>query len=302
MERKITVTAVNTPGSHLGYLGCLCDSGSEIYAAGGSYHKPTLLRSDDRGASWKLLPRVSAAGLREAFVAGDRLFVVGESGFIGTSTDRGETFTVAGNTTSGCLYRIVEHAGTFWVCADDGLLLASGDGVAWERRQTTSTGRILDLAVVDGTLYFLDTTGMIFRHAGETWEPLSLRAKRPLTQLIVTSKGTWLASGDGGGIFRSTDKGFTWKASDTGTSSDLEGLIEHKGSIVAVGDGGTVLFSDDDGVSFAVERTKMEKHLWSIIAVDGALLVGGDNGAIWRMALEVGTQPVAGVPFIPLSL
>lgn len=302
MERKIAVTAVNTAGSHLGYLGCICDSGSAVYAAGGSYHKPTLLRSDDRGASWKLLPKLPAAGLREAYVAGDRLFVVGESGFIGTSTDRGETFTVAKTTVAGCLYRIVEHQGTFWVCADDGVLLASGDGMTWERRQTTSTGRILDLVVAGGTLHFLDTAGMIFRDAGETWEPLSLRAKRPLTQLIVTSKGTWLVTGDGGGIFRSTDNGFTWKTIDTGTSSDLEGLIEHKGSIVAIGDGGTVLFSDDDGVSFAVERTKMEKHLWSIISVDGALLVGGDNGAIWRMVLEVGTQPVAGVPFIPLTL
>ncbi|MFT3697892.1 MAG: hypothetical protein QM831_32430 [Kofleriaceae bacterium] len=303
MERKIAVTQVNASGSHLGYLGCLHDTGSAVFACGGTYHKATILRSDDRGASWRVMPKVSVGGLREMLQVGDRLFVVGETGYIGVSTDGAETFTNLTTGTSACLYRITQHDGKLWVCADGGLLLMSSDGGrTFQKVQTTGSGRILDIFVVDGTLFFLDTTGMIFKHTGETWEPLSLRAKRPLTQMIVTAKGTWLATGDAGGIFRSTDKGFSWKVIDPGSKSDLEAVIEHRGLIIAIGDAGAVLISEDDGASFAPEKTSMTGHLWSLAAIDNTLVIGGEAGAIWRMVVETGTQPVAGVPFIPINL
>ncbi|HEY0250600.1 MAG TPA: hypothetical protein VGC41_03695 [Kofleriaceae bacterium] len=303
MERKIAVTAVNAPNAAFGYLGSMLEGAGALYACGGTYNKATILRSTDRGATWKSIAKPASPGLRQLTQVGDRLWIVGEYGCIAYSTDRGETWTKTASPATTCLYRLVDHEGKLWACGDGGLIVVSHDhGETFEPLQTTSTGRILDLFVVDGTLFFLDTTGMIFKQNGDAFEPVSLRAKRPLTEMIVTAKGTWLASGDAGGIFRSTDKGFSWKPIDTKTKSDLEAIIEHKGLVIAVGDAGTVLVSEDDGVSFAPEKTAMTNHLWSILPVDNALFVSGDAGAVWRVVIETGTQPVAGVPFIPLSL
>jgi photosystem II stability/assembly factor-like uncharacterized protein len=97
--------------------------------------------------------------------------------------------------------------------------------------------------------------GLILKtiNGGESWEltrePDSLCSD--LFDILITSQGTLLASGDHGMIIRSTDEGLNWQKvifPDAGRLYDL--ALIPGGGVSAAGENGQVLVSYDDGISW----------------------------------------------------
>lgn len=281
---EIRTRMSNGSDGELGYLGCLLVDGDRVYAAGGTYHHPTLLVTDDGGQDWRRLSHPPTPGLRSLIKHGNALYLTGEYGMLAVSVDSGLTWTRLPVDTDTCLFDIARAPdGTWWIAGDDGVILKSTDGIAYEEVAVEDAGRSLSVHVIDGAVYVLGYDGGLRKWNGSTFDKTIVEEDTPLTDLIVTKAGTWILTGDGGMVFRSTDRGDSWDVVELETASDLEALIETPKGILIVGDDNTLLFSDDDGTSFVEVENEMECHLWSIVAYGTGYLVAGDEGAIWTL-------------------
>ncbi len=282
-----------------GYLGSLVADGDRVWAAGGTYHKPTLFFSEDRGQTfthWNTPPGVP--GLRDVHVEGDAVWVVGEWGGIARSHDRGATWIRLkrpsnSNPVGGaCLYSIMRGVDRrLWILGDAGLILrgrtTKPNVATFETVANLSKERLLYMFVDGATTWILDSGGMLQRRSSAgTFEEVPLKAMRnprPLCALARTPRKTLLLLGDGGLILRSTTDGASWKKISIDSRHNLEKLIVTRYGIFVVGGAGSLLVSHDDGQSFQGLDTKVEAHLWSVLELDGDLLLGGESGKLWRV-------------------
>lgn len=275
------------PNSRYGYLGDVFVDGDRIYACGGTYHKPTLLVSDDHAQSWRPLSTPLTPGLRTITKQSNALYLCGEYGTLGVSVDSALTWTTIPVPTSTCLFEVARGPdGSFWICGDEGTILRSTDGVGFTSVEVESGTRFLGVRVVDDIVHILGYDGTLRRWTGSEFTTITVDEDTPLTDLVVTKAGSWLISADGGNVFRSTDRGQTWEASAVPTSNDLEAMHVVELGIMVVGNGGTLLFSDDDGQTFTQVPTDMTGHLWTIVPFHSTYLVSGDEGAIWTLDIS----------------
>ena len=299
---KMTAKLVNKPDDdELGYMGCLLAAGERIYACGGTYQKATILVSNDGGATFTRCATPATSGLRELSLVDGTLYVCGEYGTLAASVDHALTWTPLAIDTQTCLFRLhIASDGTWWVIGDEGNVFRSRDGKAYDRVDTDWDTRLLDITTIEGVTYILGYDGTIRKWTGSSLEALSLDAEQPLTQLLVTRAGTWIAIGDEATLFRSEDAGKTFTKIDVPTDAELEAIVElgAPGGLLVVGSDGCVLWSDDDGKTWARATTDMEGHLWSIAPLAGGVLIGGDDGAIYKLAISE-TATMTGETDIP---
>jgi photosystem II stability/assembly factor-like uncharacterized protein len=262
--------------------------GDRVWAVGGTYHKPTCLYSHDAGRSFVAWATPAVPGLRDAHLEGDVVWVVGEYGTIATTpASDGETWTrVKVPAAQSCLYTIVpDHRGRLLITGDAGLVLRRA-GKRFVKVPTRSKARILNACTEAGCTWLLDSAGMLQRSSAKGFEEVPLaamRAKRPLTMLARTRRGTLIVIGDGGLVLRSVNDGASWKKVPIDSRVDLEWILVTRLGIFVIGDHGSLLVSHDDGRSFQGFSSELSGHLWSIAEVGDGLLVGGEAGQIWRI-------------------
>lgn len=286
----VTAATVHPADGRLGFIGSLDVAGDLVHGAGGTYGKATLLRSSDGGRTFAKLPAPpNSLGLRDALATDDRLWIVGESGLVATTSDAGATWKPITTNSRACLYRI-ERApdGWLWITGDGGLVWRTLRGKQLQPVPTKTSGRVFQVFFDpdDAKPWLLDSTGAIQRWKGKGFRVVpakAMRAPRPLCWLTRTRRRSLVLVGDGGMVLRSTSDGASWKKHPIGSRADLEQVIETMYGLLVVGDQGTLLASCNDGKTFAVIETNMTGHLWSIAAVDGGVLVGGEAGVIYRI-------------------
>ncbi len=233
---KMRTRVAHARGDAFGYLGDLYIDGERIYATGGTYHKPTLLVSDDNAQSWRRVATPVTPGLRTLSKHGNALYLCGEYGLLAASVDSGLTWTTIPVETSTCLFELARAPdGSWWVCGDDGLILRATDGIAYSKVEVDTETRFLGIRIVDGVVHLLGFDGVLRRWDGTAFQSTTVGEDTPLTDLIVTRAGSWLTTGDSGMVFRSTDRGQSWEESSVPTSEDLESMLEVPGGIVIVG-------------------------------------------------------------------
>lgn len=296
---KIRTRVSHASNVKFGYLGKLVVDGDRVYAVGGTHSQPTLLVSDDGGHWWRKVSHPTVTGLRSMIRNGNALYLVGEYGMLAVSVDHGLTWTSLVVGTSACLFDIVRTPdGTWWIAGDQGVILRSTDGISYDQVAVEDAGRSLKLHVVDGVVHVLGFDGKLRIWDGSFFRTVVVEDESPLCDLVVTRAGTWVLVGDGGMVFRSTDRGATWNVVPLTTSSALESVIETPRGIVVVGEDSTLLFSDDDGRSFTEVPNDMAGHLWSIAALGNSYLVGGDDGAVWMLDVSA-TETIEVTPEEP---
>ncbi len=296
---KIRTRVCHPSSGKLGYLGRLLVDGDRVYAVGGTHGQPTLLVTDDRGQAWRKVSHPKVPGLRTMIHHDHGLYVVGEYGLLAVSVDCGLTWTRIPVGTETCLFDILRAPdGTWWIAGDHGVILRSADGISYDQVAVEDAGRSLKLAVVDGVVHVLGFDGRMRVWDGASFRTVLVEDESPLCDLVVTKAGTWVLVGDGGMVFRSTDRGATWTVVPLATASALESAIETPRGIVVVGEDNTLLFSDDDAQSFAEVPNDMDGHLWTIAALGNGYLVGGDDGAIWMLEISA-TETIEVTPEEP---
>ncbi len=245
--------------------------------------------TSDAGSPWTLDRTLSVPGeafgqVLEIFTAQDLILAGTQGEGIYRSTDGGTTYAPANDGiptyigTAGVQYREIEA-----FTGDDGTIFA-GTGIG--------------IQMIDGV--FMVTGGGALRSddGGGSWRSINAglpiiardQFNQPVYDPILTihqaSSGTLLAGHFlGSGIFRSTDGGESWQASNTGLPSNprIRDIIDFEGSLFATGDLGNppVWRSDDDGLTWFPASSGLP------LQHEGAALLSA-GGRIFA-AIETGT-------------
>ncbi|MCF3651425.1 WD40/YVTN/BNR-like repeat-containing protein [Synoicihabitans lomoniglobus] len=222
----------------------------------------TILASVD-GSVWDLRTSpVSTRALRAIAFANGRFIAVGDEGAMLSSTD-GQTWALV-ELNESRTFRHVAASDGFWpfiALGDDGLLLHSLDGHNWSRPSVydTETRDYVTLVEFGDPLgyYYLTRQGNGTLEQGVEYRrrdgtAFTTNRSGALNYLFVgeingavSTLGGGLAFGVDGSLFHQSANGGlrSWRITDSSTSADLYGAVEHEGRAIIVGDDATIVRS-----------------------------------------------------------
>ena len=234
-------------------------------------HDAAVLRTDDGGATWRLVhhaPEMHLPLLDVWFRDAEAGFAVGAFGLFLASADGGESWTCRNGCDEAEEPPLLLTPGNDW--ADDFHLNAIAPA---------GGGRVY-LAGEAGALYRSDDDGA-------TWRALSSPYHGSWFAALATDADTVLVAGLRGHLFRSADAGLSWAQVATGTTATLAGAARSEaGAIVVAGLAGAVFVSRDGGHSVEARSLPTRQGLSGALAVPGGGVV---------LLGESGVSPLPGV-------
>ncbi|MDP9139531.1 MAG: sialidase [Pseudomonadota bacterium] len=245
-------------------------------------HDGWILRSTDRGQSWKEVafaiqtdPLLGVAGPFDG-----RLFAYGAFGLLMVSDDQGQTWQKRD-------LNVEEAAGSAPVEADpfaDPFAAAGDDPFAnFDASAVGGSGHLNAMTqAADGSLILVGERGALLKSIdkGDNWKRLPEVYAGSFFGVLALPSKTLLAFGMRGNVFRSTDHGASWTAAQVPEPNSLfGGVVDAKGNVVLAGAGNTVLRSTDDGATFELAAPLGRIGLADLIALPtGNWLTAGDGG------------------------
>jgi photosystem II stability/assembly factor-like uncharacterized protein len=325
----------------------------------------SALRSDQTGKRWSNEPSPLRNGALDIAVrpGTGSVIVVGRSGLVARSTDRGKHYQIirpglggslrafADGSAAGCLVAVgmgatVVHsldAGQSWqrvplgigpqieltsVVAEpksrallagggSGTLLRSSDcGRSWAAVGGASSD-VSSLSVGESsTILALTAKSPALRStdAGRSFVPADMEADASLKRAVALSPSEWVAVGDGGRVYRSSDDGKSFQRVASGTDANLRALAYDaaRHTLWAVGDGGAVLRSTDQGVTWVRIAVPTTENLFvvGLHPTGDAVWLGGnrgitlrssDHGEHFAIVVSGSTQTIRVIAFDPVS-
>jgi photosystem II stability/assembly factor-like uncharacterized protein len=227
-------------------------------------------------------PRPQHNALQGVWGAGLRVVAVGRAGAIVTSQDLGLTWRVRPSGTSEDLQSVWgDGRGVLVAVGNNATILRSDDwGEQWTKRPFTApTALAADASTSDSAA----PAGVFSRQEAQLGS---------LTELWgdPTSGELW-ASGRFGLLAHSRDRGLTWRAVQTDSTSDLYAIwSDGRGTVIAAGRNGLLLKSTDRGGRFTPRATNTRSTLLSLredgdnlVAVGwfGTVIQSSDRGESW---------------------
>lgn len=163
--------------------------------------------------------------------------------------------------------------------------------------------------------------GQIFRtlDAGKSWDYVSGLPnpdKLHYNAITATPGGTLVIAGEGGRVYRSTNKGLAWTRMDTGYKGHLYGVLGvPSGSrggetLLAFGFGGHVFRLDDDGRAWESRPSGARKSLVGgavrgstvvLACQDGGLVISRDGGSTLQYLPGDAPLPLSGLTIVALN-
>jgi photosystem II stability/assembly factor-like uncharacterized protein len=171
---------------------------------------------------------------------------------------------------------------------------------AWEKETLPGPG---DESNRSGVMAFNYSEGQVYQQTPEgTWSPIHAKFKTPWMPMIFeTSAGTIFYSSDGG-LYRSTDKGRSWKTVMKGRG--IATMVEENNVLVGTCQTGIVRSTDngetwesvisEGGVGIAVERIDggIAAISYSASTKTRRIRISLDSGKTWR-AIDDGLQSLS---------
>jgi suppressor of fused len=284
MSADLELSVLSPAREGRGYVAGFAVTDEMIVALGGLWSEPIVMASSNaRDFVARKPPRDK--GLRDALAVADAVWACGEHGQLAVSRDHGGSWRLLDTGTEACLFGLaLGPDGALWVVGDEGYA-ARVLGPRVQRVDLGTTVRLASVHAVRDEIVALGFDGQLRRWRAGKVASVPCGAARPLTDLAVTGKGTWIVVGDGGFVARSPD-GQWFSRAGSGVDVDLEAIDAlPDGSLIAVGGRGVILRSADDGRTWsAVESGIGARDLWSIARFGGGVLIGGDGGLVVRLA------------------
>jgi hypothetical protein len=88
---------------------------------------------------------------------------------------------------------------------------------------------------------------------------------------------TFVATGNGGSVVRSSDNGVTWVAQTSGTTADLLAVSPTSSQLLAIGTGGTVITSPD-GITWTARTSGVTASLYAVLSGFAQYVAVGQGG------------------------
>ncbi len=186
---------------------------------------------------------------------------------------------------SGSTYVTVGDAATVFAAQYYYPGVGGVDATGWRSATTLPVGLTANLNSVayDGARFIaLGNDGSIIKSTDAEallWEAVTAIAGAPTMNVLAIGVGLYVAVGDTGAIYTSSDSATTWTARASGTASNLYGISYVNGTYVAVGASGTLLTSTD-AVTWTTQASMTGSNLRGVTYGANTYVAVGDNGAI----------------------
>lgn len=257
---------------------------ADVYVAVGT--GGTILRSEDRGSSWVLVPSETTQKLVRVDMNKSGFgIIVADSGIVLKCADRGKTWTKCNLPSTEYYFDVaVSPAGNCLIAGWNAIYRSNDRGQTWTALPMSQfTGKI---ECLDEANYLaLSAGGAKHRSidSGKTWSPENGYAGCS-SIAFLDSKNGYLVGGDG--LFkRSTDGGVTWKSIDVDHRFHFYDIAVISPTIaVAVGSGNVIQTTLDGLESFKIPFGSITVLSFRAIAfadsMDGVIV--GERGLIYR--------------------
>jgi hypothetical protein len=173
----------------------------------------------------------------------------------------------------------------------------------WEKETGAGTGDESINSNRPGVRAFNYLEGQVYQQStAGTWSPINAKFKTPWMPMIFeTSKGTLFYSSDGG-LYRSADKGRSWKTVMKGRG--VARLVEENNVLVGTSQTGIIRSTDngenwesvisEGGVGIAIERIAggIAAISYSASTKTRRIRISSDSGKTWR-AIDEGLQSLS---------
>lgn len=239
-----------------------------------------LLRSDDRGQSWKQgelgHPPIRTAATRSA----NRK----------TSTEKTEPQEIYPDPLLLRMFFVNRQTG--WAVGELGAIQTTKDGGAnWQMQFATTLRIFYDVSAVDDKqAWIAGAGGIVLRttDGGQNWQEQRYEASQTLRAVHFVNANQGWAAGNNGLILATANGGLRWQKQDSGVEQTLNDVFfVNAKEGWAAGERGTLLRTLDGGATWQNESLKIRGNLTRLffIAADCGWVVGS-NGAIFKYGMD----------------
>lgn len=240
----------------------------------------------------KQSPTGGTTDLNDVYSVNNRVFIVGDGGFMRRSYNNGNVYTTINTGTTQNLNSVhfIDTLAGF-VVGNGGLIMFTADkGNNWTTQTSGTTENLFSVQFVDAsTGYACGANGTILKttDGGANWSAQTSGTTQQLNA-IQFSTGVnnthGYAVGNNGVILRTIDGGANWAIQASGTTANLNGVGVNGANIAtAVGDGGVILRKSTNAGAFVAQTSGTAQNLRSCQMRSGSRInVVGDGGVVLR--------------------
>lgn len=250
-------------------------------------------------STWRRLGPNGGSILSVFFLNSDSQFLVGGTGGVFKSVDRGTTYVSSSKGLTGLKVVSLASAGgqgrVFAVTADDGVFLTTDAGATWSpRRGGLTTPDTRSLVTVSSGTYLLGTAAGVFKSsdAGGSWVPVNEGLTDLDVRSVLTLNNVQFAATGSGKVFKTFDQGGHWVDAGVDLGGPATALsLGSSSRVYAASLGGGAYLSDDLGVTWSpvggLPSQEIEgfyaRNYQEVFAVtaDAGVLHSTDNGLSW---------------------
>jgi photosystem II stability/assembly factor-like uncharacterized protein len=273
---------MNGPSGYGGYISQMITGNNGCVCAATDFGG--LYVSNDNGNHWT--ERVSELILCLAVNKAGKLFAGGNNGGLYTSTDDGMNWTsisppeFSGYWISGIA---IDSSDRIYLCGNIGFLRSDDNGQSWiEINSGIGPNTPRELTAGPEGVVFAGFYEGIYRTTdyGAHWSPMNeglTFSPADMRTIVITKSGYVLASVYGGGVFRSTIKGYSWEKVLDDFSFSL--AIDSSGHIYNGSMGAGIYRSDDEGLTWIQVNTGLGNlEVRSLATNSEGNIFAGTNG------------------------
>lgn len=250
--------------------------------------------SMDGGKSWQLQRPAIASFIHQLREAPDNsLLLTGADGLLIRSIDGGETWQQpqATITSRDFLFSLLVTDKQQFATGSPGTIVRSKDnGKSWQTTLSLDDPNkgYFHKIIGDDKNIFIAVAGpgstYVSIDAGDTWQPAQIdNSQQLLNGIFDKAHRQFIAIGNGGTIQRSSN-GREWRAANSDTTADLQGIAVVGDTLYATGNRGTIIQSTDAGENWQTLASNTNTAIQHIIAVQNnkIILAAGLNGTLLR--------------------
>ncbi|MBI1760639.1 MAG: hypothetical protein HYR56_04300 [Acidobacteria bacterium] len=266
-------------------------------------HPAGIIRVDGSGASFAVKNRGlrAATTFSDIVVLGNRTFISSHGGGVWVTTDNGATWRQLKNGLpfGAFVSALAADGNTLYACLEQvlGFYRSTDFGETWTKlSDVISANNISDypetLSINGGKIYLgMAMSGVqVSADNGATFQPLrnGIPANADVTSFTFKDS-TIIVTTLGQGVFRSTDGGATFAASNTGVTTQFSYVAQYRGNTIFLAANNGLYRSPDNGATWALTTATVATY-FAIAQTSTTLyasglagcLVSRDDGATWQ--------------------